>query len=83
MNVLLTGATGYVGGCLLGELLRQGHAVRCLVRNRAKLEAQLPGGHDSASEKLEIITGDAADPAALATACALDNPLIIGVDFFG
>ena len=88
MNVLLTGATGYVGGCLLGELLRQGHTVRCLVRNRAKLQAQLPASHDSASGNLEIITGDAADPTALATACAgmdaafwMVHSMESGVDF--
>ena len=31
--ILLTGASGYVGGYLLEELLRRGHAVRALARN--------------------------------------------------
>ncbi|MFM8292574.1 MAG: NAD-dependent epimerase/dehydratase family protein, partial [Planctomycetia bacterium] len=37
MRILLTGATGYVGGVLLGELQRQGHVVRCLARRPEKL----------------------------------------------
>jgi len=32
MHVFLTGATGFVGHYILQELLRQGHTVRCLVR---------------------------------------------------
>ncbi|MEE8278475.1 MAG: SDR family oxidoreductase, partial [Thermoanaerobaculia bacterium] len=32
MRVLLTGATGFVGGHLLQALLAQGARVRCLVR---------------------------------------------------
>jgi uncharacterized protein YbjT (DUF2867 family) len=34
--VLLTGATGYVGGELLPVLLERGHRVRCLVRDPAR-----------------------------------------------
>ncbi len=36
-RVLVTGATGYVGGRLVPRLVREGHVVRCLVRNPAKL----------------------------------------------
>jgi uncharacterized protein YbjT (DUF2867 family) len=47
-TVLLTGATGYVGGELLPELLRRGYAVRCLVRRPGAsplpAEAQVTGG---------------------------------------
>jgi dihydroflavonol-4-reductase len=32
-NVLVTGATGFIGGNLVEALLRRGHAVTCLVRN--------------------------------------------------
>jgi len=31
-TILLTGATGYVGGRLLKDLESDGHRVRCLVR---------------------------------------------------
>ncbi len=36
-RVLITGATGYVGGRLVPRLLEDGHSVRCLVRTPAKL----------------------------------------------
>ncbi len=37
MTVLLTGATGYVGGRLLGVLERGGRRVRCLARRPGDL----------------------------------------------
>ena len=36
-RVLVTGATGYVGGRLVPRLLEDGHSVRCLVRTPGKL----------------------------------------------
>ncbi|WP_372808358.1 NAD(P)H-binding protein [Pontiella sp.] len=36
-NILLTGATGYVGGKLLKRLESQGHQVNCLVRTPSKM----------------------------------------------
>jgi len=66
MNILLTGATGYVGGQLLRELERRGHRVRCLVRRPEKL-AGLTGPHT------EVMAGDATDAADLARAC--ETPL--------
>jgi len=35
--ILVTGATGYVGGRLVPRLLEKGHPVRCLVRDPARL----------------------------------------------
>lgn len=48
-SVLLTGATGYVGGALLPELLRRGHHVRALTRDPGR--ARLAGG-------VEVVAGD-------------------------
>jgi uncharacterized protein YbjT (DUF2867 family) len=38
-QVLVTGASGYVGGRLVPELLERGHRVRCVVRDPRKLDA--------------------------------------------
>ena len=55
--ILLTGATGYVGGRLLRVLEHQGHRVRCLDRRPEFLK---PKGSGST----EIVAGDVLDPAA-------------------
>lgn len=58
MNILLTGATGKVGSRLAGRLARDGHAVRALVRDRARA-AGLPG------HGIELVDGDLTDPRTL------------------
>jgi uncharacterized protein YbjT (DUF2867 family) len=62
-TVLLTGATGYVGGRLLGRLEREGVRVRCLTRRPAALRPQ-------ATPHTEVMPGDLLDPASLAAAMA-------------
>ena len=37
LQCLVTGATGYIGGRLVPELLRRGHTVRAMARKPAKL----------------------------------------------
>ncbi|MHC4990046.1 MAG: SDR family oxidoreductase [Planctomycetota bacterium] len=59
--VLLTGATGYIGGRLVPHLLQQGWRVRCLVRSARKLEHR-PWASD---DHVEVVEGDAADEAVL------------------
>ena len=58
----MTGATGYVGGRLVPELLAAGHEVRCLARTPAKLDG-VPWRDD-----VEVVRGDVTDPASLAGA---------------
>jgi uncharacterized protein YbjT (DUF2867 family) len=64
--VLVTGATGYIGGRLVPRLLERGYRVRCLVRSAAKLRAR-PW---SSAAGVEVVEGDAGDGASLARALA-------------
>jgi uncharacterized protein YbjT (DUF2867 family) len=84
MKILLTGATGYVGGCLLERLIGQGRSLRCLVRRPEKLAPQIAGVQPA----VELIRGDASEPEDLARACAgvdvafwLVHSMESGVDF--
>ncbi|RBY88660.1 SDR family oxidoreductase [Blastococcus sp. TF02A-26] len=60
---LVTGASGYVGGRLVPELLAAGHRVRVLTRSPEKLRDHPWAG------AVEIVRGDAGDPEAVAAAC--------------
>ena len=62
MNVLVTGATGFVGGHLVDALLASGHTVSALVRNPSK-------AHDLAHRGVTIIAGDLDRSDGLANAC--------------
>ncbi|GAA3430600.1 SDR family oxidoreductase [Kutzneria kofuensis] len=62
--ILVTGATGRVGGSALTQLLDRGVAVRALVRDPER--AAVPEG-------VEVVRGDLADPAGL-------RPALDGVD---
>lgn len=59
MRILVTGATGYVGGRLVEPLLAAGHEVVCLVRR--------PGSLDDRPwrDRVEVRIGDLLDPATL------------------
>ncbi|HEX7105413.1 MAG TPA: NAD(P)H-binding protein, partial [Acidothermaceae bacterium] len=62
MRVLVTGATGYVGGRLVPALLREGDEVRCLTRSAERLR-DLPW-----RSQVEIAEGDVLDRPALVDA---------------
>jgi uncharacterized protein YbjT (DUF2867 family) len=61
--VLLTGATGYVGGRLLRALADAGYPVRCLARRPEFLAGR-------AAPQAQVVRGDCLDPASLAPAMA-------------
>lgn len=60
-TVLLTGASGYVGGRLLPLLERQSIKLRCLARDPDKLRPLVRSSS-------EVLRGDALDPSSLDTA---------------
>ena len=60
--ILVTGATGYVGGRLVPRLLEAGYRVRCLVRDPARLQ-----GHPWA-QRVEIFASDLSDVKRIAEA---------------
>ncbi len=55
MRVLLTGATGLLGGELLKLLLAEGHEVRCLLRPDSPNASRLEG------QRCDVFRGDAGD----------------------
>ncbi|GGE90137.1 SDR family oxidoreductase [Mycetocola zhadangensis] len=62
-RILVTGATGYVGGRLVPKLLEAGFAVRVLVRSPHKL-VDVPWRND-----VEVVEGDLANTDAVTAAC--------------
>ncbi|MEU1499264.1 SDR family oxidoreductase [Streptomyces sp. NPDC005732] len=62
LRCLVTGATGYIGGRLVSELLAEGHRVRCLARSPAKLRDYPWAG------EAEVVQGDVLDADSVAEA---------------
>jgi uncharacterized protein YbjT (DUF2867 family) len=62
-RILLTGASGYVGGRLLGRLRQEGVAVRCLARRPESLARHAGPG-------VEVVQGDLLDSSSLGPAFA-------------
>src|SRR6266496_3047995 len=60
--ILVTGATGYVGGRLVPRLLEAGYRVRCLVRDPNRLQGR------SWLKRVEVVSGDALVPSTLTEA---------------
>ena len=61
MRLLVTGATGFVGGAVARRLARDGHDVRALVRPSADGTALHAAG-------IDVVAGDVRDPASVALA---------------
>ena len=64
MRILVTGATGYIGGRLVPRLVAAGHEVVCLARTPDKLDGLLWRGD------VEVVRGDVLDAAGLKEAAA-------------
>ncbi len=59
--ILVTGATGYVGGRLLPLLVADGWRVRCLARQPERLLSRVPAG-------VEVVSGDVLNATSLSAA---------------
>ena len=57
-QILLTGATGYVGSRLLQQLEHAGHSIRCLARRPEALRANVGGS-------TEVVQGDVLDRSSI------------------
>ena len=62
LRCLVTGATGYIGGLLVPELLHRGHKVRAMARTPAKLDDAIW------RDRVEVAKGDLTDADSLTAA---------------
>ncbi|UCH61306.1 MAG: SDR family oxidoreductase [Anaerolineales bacterium] len=65
--ILVTGATGYIGGRLVARLLERGFRVRCMVRDPSRLQGR------TWRDQVEVVVGDVLVPSSL-------PPAMQGVD---
>ena len=61
-RILVTGATGYIGGRLVPRLLGAGYQVRCMVRDPQRLQGR------AWLDQVEVVAADVLDPSTLAWA---------------
>lgn len=69
MKVLVTGATGYIGGSVAEKLMAAGHAVTGLVRSEEKIALLKARG-------IEAVVGTRDDPDILAAAAQAADAVI-------
>lgn len=63
MTILLTGSTGYIGRRLLPELVKAGHHVICLVRDRRRFDWS--DFSDEFLKSVEVVEADLTDAASM------------------
>src|SRR5713101_8432902 len=69
MRILVTGASGFAGSLLVPVLLSDGHRVRALGRDPARVREALARGHSAeAARSAEIVRGDVLSGEGLAEA---------------
>ncbi|MGM0425238.1 MAG: NAD(P)H-binding protein [Thermodesulfobacteriota bacterium] len=62
-TILLTGATGFIGGRLLRRLTQQGYNVRCLVRSKSKFKKLFPDLPEIGLAEGDLVQGTGLDKA--------------------
>lgn len=62
MRILVTGGTGFIGRRLIPELIKQGHEITVLCRNKERAEALLPS-------ECRIVIGDITEKDSLKGCC--------------
>ncbi|WP_109471695.1 tryptophan-rich sensory protein [Ornithinimicrobium cavernae] len=75
MRALVTGATGYIGGLLVPQLLEAGWQVRVLTRDAARLD-------DAWRGRVEVVEGDAASTDDLDRALAAEGAEPLDVAYY-
>ena len=66
--ILVTGATGYVGGRLVPRLLEAGYRVRCMARNPERLKCRSLQTSSQKGMQVEVVKGDALNKESLVSA---------------
>jgi nucleoside-diphosphate-sugar epimerase len=69
MRIFLTGATGYIGSAVLDALLRAGHEVGAIVRDREKAERLK-------RRNVQAVVGDLGEPASYSAAAEACDSII-------
>jgi nucleoside-diphosphate-sugar epimerase len=76
MRIFITGANGFIGGAVAATLIRQGHAVRGLVRDAAKADSVAAHGIDAVIGSLDdaaLLQAEARIADAVVNAASSDH----------
>ncbi|WP_138418719.1 SDR family NAD(P)-dependent oxidoreductase [Aquibacillus sediminis] len=80
MNILLTGATGFVGKQLTKRLVETGHHVYAIIRNEKKAEKLLSSLPSNLRGRLSIVEGDVTQPKVGITSSLIEELLYNKID---